>query len=373
MDLFRATLALALLSSAPSADAAPDFTLEEARSVDDLGLPPTANLIRFSDRQGPETDPSLTPFATRSRNHPEQKRLLALHPAYVESTVAVTVDGLRKTREEKLEVYVAGARVILDRPPPSIDLAQLAAAETLAKVDPAVRHRPITKDEAVPNRDPEQPYNRRPDRAWCEGGQVACFESRYDLEGKLPLGIRLANKLEEGGKKIADHVTFQSEVKLSYQTDIDAEGIGRLTRISTPISGTLEQSTFHVNQILRLGKLIAVVQPAPSDPNKAALSVYIALAVKTDVLNRKKEYERTPVLRNLVPAQVLMGTSSFNSGTSLSAGLPVYARSPWSERDRACIVRLRHGGAGAGEGARTARATIPEDQRHRPERPHPDG
>jgi hypothetical protein len=39
MDLFRATLALALLSSAPSADAAPDFTLEEARSVDDLGLP----------------------------------------------------------------------------------------------------------------------------------------------------------------------------------------------------------------------------------------------------------------------------------------------------------------------------------------------
>ena len=33
-----------------------------------------------------------------------------------------------------------------------------------------------------------------------------------------------------------------------------------------------------------------------------------------------------PVLRNMVPAQVLLGKSSFNTGNSLSAGLPVYAR-----------------------------------------------
>jgi hypothetical protein len=33
------------------------------------------------------------------------------------------------------------------------------------------------------------------------------------------------------------------------------------------------------------------------------------------------------MLRNLVPAQLLMGKSSFNSGDSLSAGLPRYARS----------------------------------------------
>jgi len=32
------------------------------------------------------------------------------------------------------------------------------------------------------------------------------------------------------------------------------------------------------------------------------------------------------VLRNLVPADVLMGRSSFNSGNSISAGLPQYAR-----------------------------------------------
>jgi hypothetical protein len=41
---------------------------------------------------------------------------------------------------------------------------------------------------------------------------------------------------------------------------------------------------------------------------------------------KRREYARVPVLRNLLPAQVLAGKSSFNSGRSLSAGLPVYAR-----------------------------------------------
>ncbi len=326
MNLFRAAALLGLLLGAADAGASPDMTVEEARSIADLGLPGSPGVIRFSDRQGASPVPSLTTFLAWSKDHPEQKRLLALHPAYAESTVAVTVDGLRKTREEKLEIYVAAARVMLDRSSESVDLAQLASAGALANIDPAIRHRPITKEEAIPNRDPEQPYNRLPDRAWCDAARVACFESRYDLEGKLPLGIRLANKMEEGGKKVADHVTFQSEVRSLTPVEIDAAAVARLTGISTPIAGALEQSTFQVNQILRFGKLLIVVQPAPASPGKALVSVYLALAVKADVLGRKKEYERVPVLRNLVPAQVLMGTSSFNTGTSLSAGLPVYAR-----------------------------------------------
>jgi hypothetical protein len=56
------------------------------------------------------------------------------------------------------------------------------------------------------------------------------------------------------------------------------------------------------------------------------VSAFVALGIKTDTLEKKKEFERVPVLRNLVPAQVLMGKSSFNTGTSISAGLPDYAR-----------------------------------------------
>ncbi|TDR85461.1 hypothetical protein [Enterovirga rhinocerotis] len=327
MTLLRAAALAALLLGAPAAEAAPDAALEEARSISDLGLPSAPNVIRFSDREGKADGPSLTPFARWATEYPDQKRLLSLHPDYVEPTVSATVDGLRRTRDEKLDIYVAASRMIVDRPPSRVDLAGLASAAALAKIDPAIRHRPITAGQAIPNRDPEQPYNRLPGRAWCEGGQVSCFESRYDLEGKLPLGIRLANKLEDGGKKIADHVTFQSEIRLLAPAEIDAGAISRLTGIETQPSAVLEQSTFHVNQILRFGKLLTIVQPAPSQPDRSVVSVYFALGVKADVLSRKKEYERIPVLRNLVPSQVLMGTSSFNTGTSLSAGLPVYARS----------------------------------------------
>ena len=52
----------------------------------------------------------------------------------------------------------------------------------------------------------------------------------------------------------------------------------------------------------------------------------MSLAVEASVLDKKRDYENVPVLRNLVPGQVLMGQSSFNSGDSISAGLPKYAR-----------------------------------------------
>jgi hypothetical protein len=52
----------------------------------------------------------------------------------------------------------------------------------------------------------------------------------------------------------------------------------------------------------------------------------MALAVEANVLDKKREFAAVPVLRNLVPLQVLMGKSSFNSGGSISAGLPTYAR-----------------------------------------------
>jgi hypothetical protein len=40
----------------------------------------------------------------------------------------------------------------------------------------------------------------------------------------------------------------------------------------------------------------------------------------------KRKYQAVPVLRNLVPSQVLLGNSSFNTGNSISAGLPSYVR-----------------------------------------------
>ena len=78
--------------------------------------------------------------------------------------------------------------------------------------------------------------------------------------------------------------------------------------------------------LMRFGKLIAVFQPNPADAKSTITTVVIALAVGSSTLEQKKKYENVPVLRNLVPSQVLLGNSSFNVGNSISAGLPSYVR-----------------------------------------------
>jgi hypothetical protein len=77
---------------------------------------------------------------------------------------------------------------------------------------------------------------------------------------------------------------------------------------------------------MQFGKLLAVFQRHPTDANQTVVTVFLALAVESNLLGKKKEFGKIPVLRNLVPAQVLAGKSSFNTGKSISAGLPVYAR-----------------------------------------------
>jgi hypothetical protein len=119
---------------------------------------------------------------------------------------------------------------------------------------------------------------------------------------------------------------FQSELRVMSAREIENADLAALTGLSVPVTGALEQNIFFVNQVMQFGKFLAIFQPHPNDPQKTVATAYIALAVETDVLEKKKDFERVPVLRNLVPAQVLAGNSSFNSGTSISAGLPDYAR-----------------------------------------------
>jgi hypothetical protein len=244
----------------------------------------------------------------------------------MEPTIKVSVHGIPKSYTEKLHIYVVEARFLVGKPAKDIDLARYARLDVLEKVDPTIKHKRITADQARPNTDPQSAHNRNPNRRWCEAPESLCIESRYPLEGKLPIGIRLANKLEEGGKKISEFMEFQSELRVLPQQEIDQGGLSRLTGLETPAAGVLEQTLFDVNQVMQFGKLLTVLQEHPTDKARTVATVFMALGVETDVLERKKEFENVPVLRNLIPAQVLMGKSSFNSGNSISAGLPDYTR-----------------------------------------------
>ena len=178
----------------------------------------------------------------------------------------------------------------------------------------------------IPNKDPKFAANKNPDRPWCDGPGVLCIQSNYKLEGRLPTGIMLVNKIRESGKQIADFLDFQSELRVIPPAEIEQMALPQATGVDTPVAGAIEQNIFYINQVMQFGKFLAVLQPTPADPKKSIATAFIALAVDSDLFEKKKEFESVPVLRNLVPAQVLAGNSSFNTGSSISAGLPKYSR-----------------------------------------------
>jgi hypothetical protein len=330
MAVRHAIVLLGLLGFS-SAAGAQNFSITDvgaAAKTDIAQLKPGS--IAFSDQWGSDAATAgaqLIHFDDWAAKYPNQKKFLALFPSYAEPTIAKPANGASGPMVEKLYMYVAQARFIVDRAPAAIDLAHYATLVFLSRVDPAITHTQLNAADIVPFSDDAGTGNDNPDRKWCSGRTTStCIASTYKMEGKIPLGVLLVNKLRDSAKKVADHIDFQSELSALAPADVDQAGLQDLTGLNTPVAGVLEQDIFYVNQIMKFGKLLAVFQNHPSDVTKTVVTAYMALAIKARALDEKRDYENVPVLRNLVPAQVLMGQSSFNSGSSISAGLPKYAR-----------------------------------------------
>jgi hypothetical protein len=326
----RRPIVLAALIGTLSGASAQPFHIEDVASARDTRASQIKpGTIAFSDKPaGTAADANLdmVRFGDWARQHPDEAKFLALYPGYVEPVVRKAQDG-GKPEVEKLYMYVAQARFILDRAAASIELAHYVTLDFLGRIDPAIKHKLIAAADVKPLTDEAGLGNKNPDRPWCTGRQTSiCIQSTYQLEGKIPLGILLVNKLREGSKKISPQIDFQSEFSALSPGDLDQAALQRLTRIETPVAGALVQDIFYVNQIMKFGKFFAVFQADPTDPGRTVVTAFMALAIKASILDEKRGYESVPVLRNLVPADVLMGRSSFNSGSSISAGLPQYAR-----------------------------------------------
>jgi hypothetical protein len=326
----RLILVLIAIAGFAAVASAQEYRIEDVPSVTALPIDKLKpGVIAFSDHRGdPLVEAStggLMKFTEWARGRPVQKQLLGLYPAYEEPTLKSTSGGVTKTRKARLHMYVADARFLVNKP--SIDFARYVTLPFVEKLDPAISSKLIPAAEALPQKDAQSASNRNPDRTWCESRPATlCIASRYKFEGKLPIGIVLLNQLRDSEKKVADYIDFHSELRALSPTEIDEVSLQKLTGLDTPVIGVLEQSIFYVNQIMQFGKFIAVAQKNPSAAGQTVVTAFAALAVESDILEKKKEYERVPVLRNLVPAQVLSGNSSFNTGNSISSGLPNYAR-----------------------------------------------
>jgi hypothetical protein len=304
------------------------FKIVEVASVATLPLSDLApQTIAFTDHKDDnlaDHTSGLMRFEDWAQTHVVQKQFLGLFPSYDEPIL--NAGSGAKPRKRRLHVYVAEARFALKRATSTIDLSHYATLPFLQQIDPSIKHKPITADDVIPNKNPQSP-NHNPSRRWCEGdGAPVCIQSVYKLEGKLPLGIALVNKLKEHGKKYADTIDFQSELRVVPPAEIDDAGYRKLTGVDAPIAGALEQNIVQVNQVMQFGKFLAVVQQEPTDPNKTVVTAFVVLAVDSELFEKKKEYANVPVLRNLIPAQVIAGNSTFNTGDSISSGLPNYAR-----------------------------------------------
>jgi hypothetical protein len=332
MRVGLATLAVSFAAQALTTQAhGQEFRIEEAGSVAALAVDQLKpRTIAFIDRPGDELidpDAGLMRFEDWVQAKPAQKQFLSPYPSYLEPNVEVTVDGVRKRVKERLHMYVGQARFLLARSPDAVNLSGFVTLPFIERMDPAIKHRLITSADAISPKDPRTVHNQHPLRRWCEARPLAiCIHSHYQLEGKLPLGIQIANKLRESPKKIADYLEFESELTVRSPAEVSEMGFAALTGLDTPSIGALEQNIFYVNQMMQFGKLLAVFQRHPTDANQTIATIFMALAIESAILSKKKEYATVPVLRNLVPSQVLAGKSSFNSGKSISAGLPVYAR-----------------------------------------------
>ncbi len=303
--------------SVPGAAYAQGFKIEAAESlasvpVEQLGK---GKIVFVEHRSDKATDAAneLIPFDEWTRKWPLHHRFLSLFPGFKEPA------GVR------LSMYVAEARFRLSRPAATLDLSRYVSIGFLEKLDPAIKHQPIAAADAVPNKETSA-HNRAPLRTWCQDA-AGCFQSRYRFEGKIPSGIMLVNKLRDETKKpIPDFIEFQSEIRLRSSNDLQFANFAELTGIEATVTGVFEQSIFWVNQVIHSGKILAVIQEHPDDRNAAIATVYLALAIRSDILTKQRDFLSAPILRNLVPAQLLMGRSSFNSGESISAGLPQFAR-----------------------------------------------
>ncbi len=318
---------IAVLGLVGAASAQP-FKIVEVASVATMPLSALApHTVAFTDHKGDnlaDRSSGLLKFDDWAQTRLVQKQFLGLFPTYDEPTLASPARG--KPRKRRLHVYIAEARFAIPRAPQAIDLSHYATLAFLQRIDPAIKHKAISPDDVVPNQNP-QSANRNPARRWCDGDPPPlCIDSVYKLEGKLPLGIRLVNKLKEHGRKYSDTIEFQSELRVVPPSEIDDAGYRKLTGIDSAVAGALEQNIVHVNEVMQFGKFLAVFQPRPDDATQAVVTAFMVLGVDSDLFEKKKEYAAVPVLRNLVPAELISGNSTFNTGDSISSGLPNYAR-----------------------------------------------
>ena len=125
--------------------------------------------------------------------------------------------------------------------------------------------RPTSK----PFKDAQGTGNDNPERKWCTGrAALICIQSSYRLEGRIPLGIMLVNKLRDTPKKVSDQIDFQSELSQVAAADLDQAGLRAADRASTRRWPACSSRIFLRQPDHEVRKFFAVFQADPADADE---------------------------------------------------------------------------------------------------------
>lgn len=303
----------------------------------------------FEALQPAKLDPKLlyygektVTFGDWARQSPTEFQALALYPGYEEPTVTIVKNTLRKTAIERLMIYLVRTKTVLNKAAGKINLRQLINLETVRKFDPELEFKTIQPNQFMsavagkgqinnfkwgkcngaivrPQRELDLSYTSPKTGSWCsDSSRSICVEACYGFGAAWSAAVMLNNQLvaDEASKKDSG-IGLQSEIRY-FDTEKDLGlnvPVASLTGVNTPVRGGVELNLFYFNQIFEFGKVIAVLQEHPSDPNQTIVTSFFVMGIKKRTWDQYSEVQK-----------VIHGESRFNTGSGISAGVPVFTQ-----------------------------------------------
>lgn len=286
----------------------------------------------------------VLPFPDWALQNPQESQALALYPGYEEPQITTVKNGVPKQLTEKIIVFAVRTKIILDKAPGQINLKGLINIDSIRKFDPEIQHIPLQQDQFMsavagrsqisnfqwcnktgpyivrPSREVELSHINPKSRAWCSDvTRSICVESCYLFGTFWYQGVKVVNLGMDESEKKDYGIALQSEVRY-FQNERElglSVPLNSLTKLNTPVRGGLEQNMFYFNQVIEFGKILAVLQDDPADPNKTVVNTFFVVGVK------KRTYNQNSEIKNILLGQSSLG---FNTKTGITAGLPVFTQ-----------------------------------------------
>lgn len=267
------------------------------------------------------------PFTEWDEKDSAESQSLKLFPAYKESFREVENNDTLVNEKDEQHVFVARSTFVIDKAPAQINVSRLVSLEALKQADPQIEQTVISPNQIYKDRKTGRPAILRPGADWCTVAGSLCVQSKWNYPTTLVGFINAAAIIIK--KKDTYNETQSELVTLAAVDPAQVTALQKLANPKVPVVSGVQQSIFYVNQFLRWGKNVVILQADPSNPNQTLATMYVAIALSTKYYDLDKHVPSLAKLAGtlrLTPREFFLGQSIANdtSGKSMMAGLPAY-------------------------------------------------